>query len=125
MHKRGMGRGNNRARGYNRTRGQAKTSWCIEHEPTTYVGQKEATNRQIVALLGTKVSMSIRRTEKLKWVVVEESKTVNIEVTKESIGLSNYSQGLSKYSQLTNDAQLVFFLSFLFEIHVFCCRTGK
>jgi hypothetical protein len=76
-------------------------------QPTTYAGQKEATNRRIAALVGTKVSVSRGRTETLEWVVVEESKPDEIDLQKENVELSNY-------SQLMNDAQPGTFIAQLF-----------
>jgi hypothetical protein len=86
-------------------------------QPTTYAGRKEASNRRIAALVGTKVSVSRGRAETLEWIVVEESKPETMEVPKESVGLSNY-------RKLMDDAQPGTFIAQLFLCLMYEVRLG-
>jgi hypothetical protein len=79
-------------------------------EPTTYAGRKEAANRRIAALLGTKVTIQRGRTESLEWTVVQDSPVETMEVAKENIGIT-------QYGELISDAQAGTFIAQLFCIY--------
>jgi hypothetical protein len=83
---------------------------------TTYAGRKEAANRRIASLRGTIVTMNRGRSEKVDWIVVDESKAEKGDVSKGNVGLNGYSELMNDAHPGTFIAQL--FLLIMYDVSV-------